>query len=262
MGKLDGKVAIITGGASGIGEATVKLFVEEGAKVVIADIDEEKGNNLAQSLEGSAVFQKTDVLEEEEIKALVQRAVSEFGRLDIMHNNAGAFGARGSILDVEAKDFDFTFSLLIRSAFLGIKHAGIVMKEQGSGIILNTCSISSFTAGYGPHVYQAAKAALNMLTRTAALELAEYGIRINCISPGGVHTPLIGGAFDLDEDGTQNVAKGIAKTLPLNRVGTPLDMAKGALFLCCDDSSYITSHNLVIDGAESTGQKWTKQGMH
>ena len=136
------------------------------------------------------------------------------------------------------------------------------MKEQGSGIILNTCSISSFTAGYGPHVYQAAKAALNMLTRTAALELAEYGIRINCISPGGVYTPLIGGAFDLDEDGTQNVAKGIAKTLPLNRVGTPLDMAKGALFLCCEDSSYITSHNLVIDGAESTGQKWTKQGMH
>ncbi len=262
MGKLDGKVAIITGGASGIGEATVKLFVEEGAKVVIADIDVERGEKLAASLGDAAVFQKADVLKEEAVKTLVQRAVTEFGQLDIMHNNAGAFGARGAILEIDGDGFDFTFNLLVRSVFFGIKHAGIVMKEQGSGVILNTCSISSFTAGYGPHLYQAAKAAVNMLTRSVALELADYGVRINCFSPGGVYTPLIGEALDLDEEGTKNVAKGMGSALPLNRVGTPLDMAKGALFLCCDDSSYITSHNLVIDGGESTGKKYKKQGMH
>lgn len=262
MERLKGRSAIITGGASGIGAATVKLFVEEGARVVIADIDEENGNALAESLGGRAVFQKADVTKEEDIKGLVKRACKEYGQLDIMHNNAGAFGARGSILETEVKDFDFTLALLVRSVFLGVKHAGIVMKEQGKGVILNTCSISSFTPGYGPHIYQASKAAVLQFTKTVALELAEYGIRMNCISPGGVYTPLIGNAFDMDEAATEKIAEGIGPTLPLNRAGLPIDIARAALFLCSDEADYITSQNLVIDGAEATGKKWTMQGMH
>ncbi len=262
MGKLEGKVAIVTGGASGIGDGFVKLFVEEGAKVVIADIDLDRGNALADKLGDSAIFQKTDVTSEMEVKSLVDRAVSEFGKLNIMCNNAGSFGARGSILETELKDFEFTFALLVRSVFLGVKHAGNVMKKQNSGVIVNTCSISATTPGYGPHVYQAAKAAVLQFTKTVALELAEYGIRINCVSPGGVYTPLIGNALDLDENQLEEITSVVSDSLPMGRVGMPLDIAQAAVFLCSDAASYITSQNLIVDGAEATGAKWSKQGMH
>jgi len=262
MNKFEGKVAIITGGASGIGEAAVRKFVEEGACVVIADLQENKGQALASSLGEKALFHKTDVTSEPDVKALVDFAVSEFGRLDIMHNNAGAFGVRGSALEIEADGFDKTFALLVKSVFLGMKYAGAQMKAQGSGAILNTASISATTPGYGPHIYQGAKAAVLQLTKTIALEFAEYNVRVNCISPGGVYTPLIGNAFGIDAKTTEDIAKGMAKTLPLNRVGTPQDIARAALFLCSDDASYITAQNLIVDGAESTGKKYKHQGIH
>jgi NAD(P)-dependent dehydrogenase (short-subunit alcohol dehydrogenase family) len=262
LNRLENKVAIITGAASGIGRGVAELFLEEGAMVVIADINEELGTETAAQLGDNARFKKTDVTSDEDVKALVDYAVSEFGKLDILHSNAGAFGARGSLLEIDGDGFDFTFKLLVKSVFLGMKHAGAVMKEQGSGVILNTASISATTPGYGPHIYQAAKAAVLQLTKTAALEYAEYNIRVNCISPGGVYTPLIGNALGMDEKATAEVADGMGNILPMNRVGTPLDIARGALFLCSDEASYITAQNLTVDGAEGTGKKYKHQGVH
>jgi len=262
LNRLKDKVAIITGGASGIGRGIVELFVEEGAKVIIADINETAGKEAVAQLGSNTRFRKTDVTSEADVKALVDYAVSEFGRLDIMHNNAGAFGVRCSTLEIDAEGFDKTFALLVKSVFLGMKYAGLAMKNQGSGVILNTASISATTPGYCPHIYQGAKAAVLQLTKTIALEFAEYNVRVNCISPGGVYTPLIGNAFGIDATTTEDIAKGMAKTLPLNRVGTPQDIARAALFLCSDDASYITAQNLVVDGAESTGKKYKHQGIH
>ncbi len=262
MGKLEGKIAIITGGAQGIGAASVKHFVSEGAKVLIADIEIERGEALAKELDGSAVFQRTDVTDEADTQALVQRACSEFGRLDIMWNNAGGFGIRGSILETPVDDFDKTLALLIRSVFLGTKHAGIVMKEQGSGAILNTCSISANTPGYGPHIYQAAKAAVEQFTKTVALELGEYGTRINCVSPGGVPTQLITSALGAPEEAAAGIGAAMAQTLPLGRVCTGEDIARAAAFLCSEEAAYITAQNLIVDGAESTGKKWSTQPLH
>lgn len=260
-GRLQGKVAIVTGGAGGIGQGVVRRFVAEGAAVVFADIDEARGELLAKELGARARYQRADVTSEADIEALVARARSEFGGLDIMFSNAGGFGARGSILEVSVDDFDATFALLTRSVFLGIKHAGSVLAEQGHGAILNTASISATTAGYGPQIYQAAKAAVVALTRAAALELAEKGVRVNCISPGGVATPLIGNALGLDANAMPAIEQGMAAGVPLGRTGTPDDMARVAVFLCSDDARFVTAQNWVVDGGESTGSAFSKQAL-
>ncbi len=262
MGKLEGKVAIITGGAGGIGSESVRRFTAEGAKVVFADLDDQQGEALAKEIGATAHFQHADVTSEVDIQALVDRARSEFGGLDIMFSNAGGFGARGSILDIEVDDFDFTLALLLRSVFLGIKCAGSVMAEQGHGVILNTASISASTPGYGPHIYQAAKAAVVQLTRSVALEMGEKGVRVNCVSPGGVPTRLITGALGLGDEALDGIAKGMSIDLPLGRTATPSDIAGAAVFLCSDDASYITAQNLIVDGAESTGKKFSMQGLN
>ncbi len=262
MGKLAGKTAIITGGAAGIGAAGVQLFCDEGARVVIADVDRERGEALAASLGKKAVFQRTDVTSDAEVAALIERARSEFGGLDILWSNAGGFGARGSILEIEPEAFDKTLALLVRSVFLGIKHAGIHMKAQGEGVILNTCSISANTPGYGPHIYQAAKAAVEQLTKTVALELAEYGIRMNCVSPGGVPTRLITGALGAPDEAAAGIAQAMASILPMGRTCAPEDVARAAIFLCSDEASYITAQNLTVDGGEATGKKWSNQHLH
>src|SRR6478736_6510741 len=178
--RLQDKVAIITGAASGIGRGVADLFVSEGAKVVVADMNEEGGKAAVAELGANARFFKCDVTSEDSVKAMVDFAVSEFGRLDILHNNAGAFGARGAVEEIQVKDFDFTFALLVRSVFLGCKYAAAQMRKQGhGGSIINTASISATTPGYGPHIYQAAKAAVLQLSKTFALELAEQKIRVN-----------------------------------------------------------------------------------
>jgi NAD(P)-dependent dehydrogenase (short-subunit alcohol dehydrogenase family) len=262
MGKLEGKVAVITGGAGGIGTAAVRLFCQEGARVVFADIDDAKGELLAKEVGEGAIFQRADVTSEAEISALIERAGSEFGGLDIMFSNAGGFGARGSLTEIEVADFDATLALLIRSVFLGMKHAGAVMLEQGSGAILNTASISATTPGYGPHIYQAAKAAVVTLSQSAALEFAEKGVRVNCVSPGGVPTPLISNALGVGDDAMQGIAKGMSYGVPMGRTATPEDIARAAVFLCSDDAEYITAQNLVVDGGESTGKKFSKQALN
>ncbi len=258
---LKDKVAIVTGAASGIGKGVAKRLISEGAKVVIADINDEAGEALVSELGEHARYKHTDVTDEKSVKALVEFAVSEFGKLDIMHNNAGAFGARGSILEIDGEGFDKTYSLLVKSVFLGMKYAGLAMKEKG-GTIINTASISATKPGYGPHLYQGAKAAVRQLTKSVALELAQYKVRVNCISPGGVYTPLIGNAFGMDEKTTEEMGKGMAAMLPLGRQGTPDDMADAVVYLASELSAYVTGQDLIIDGAEGLGQRWKDQGLN
>ncbi len=193
--RLEGKVAVITGGTSGIGEATARRFVQEGARVVFAGRSEDKGAALARELGERAVFQRADVLREADIAALVDAAVSRFGRLDCLFNNAGA-PTPGTLDSVTEADFDFAMRLLVGSVVFGIKHAARVMKPQKSGSIINNSSIAAHRTGQGKYLYSPAKAAVSHLTRVAGVELGPYGIRVNAISPGAIATPIFWGGSE------------------------------------------------------------------
>src|SRR5579875_3733309 len=184
MGRLTGKVAAITGAASGIGRATAVLFAAEGAAVVIGDLNVEGGEAAVRECKengGRAVFQKTDVASEADVKAMIARAVSEFGRLDITYNNAGLVGALGPLEEVTVEEWDRTQAVLLRGVFLGIKHSIAPMRQAGGGSIISTASIAGMRGGFGPHPYSAAKAGVINLTQCAAVEFAKDRIRVNCI---------------------------------------------------------------------------------
>ncbi len=261
MGRLDGKVAVITGGASGIGEATVRLFTEEGACVLIADIQDEKGRRLGDELGESTEYLHADVSREVDVKAAVGRAIDRFGRLDCMFNNAGIAGPTGPIEKVTVEGFDEAVGVLLRGVFLGIKHAAQVMKRQGSGSIINTSSVAGIRTGYGNHVYSAAKAAVIQLTRSVAMELGESGVRVNCICPGFIATPLIGRARGLSQQEADKMVGEIEAAFenaqPIRRPGLPLDIAKAALWLASDESSFVNGHSLVVDGGVVGGRSWS-----
>src|SRR3990170_8352595 len=261
MSKLDGKVAVITGGASGIGKATVQLFVEEGARVIIADIQDDQGEALARDTSGRALYQHTDVSRESEVKRAVDRALSEFTRLDCMFNNAGFGGAVGPIEDIPVDEYDLTMNVLLRGVFLGMKHAARQMKTQGSGSIISTASVAGLRVGYGPHVYSAAKAAIIHLTRSVATELGESGIRVNCICPGGIATPIFKGAFPEADEATvvEAVKPLLAQLSPLKRSGLPEDIANAAAWLASDDATFVNGHALVVDGGLVGGLLWSQQ---
>jgi NAD(P)-dependent dehydrogenase (short-subunit alcohol dehydrogenase family) len=263
LGRLDGKVAVITGGASGIGEGTVRLFVDEGARVVIADVQDKKGEVLADTLGGRAVYQRTDVTEEVDVKAAVQRAVDEYGRLDCMFNNAGFGGAVGPIEEIPVDEYDKTMNVLLRGVFLGMKHAAPVMKAQGSGSIISTASVAGIKGGDGPHIYSAAKAAVIHLTRSVSLELGESGVRVNCICPGGIATPIFKGAFpdQTVDDATivESVKPFLKEFQPIKRAGVADDIARAALFLASDESTFVTGHAMVVDGGFTAGRMWSQQ---
>jgi NAD(P)-dependent dehydrogenase (short-subunit alcohol dehydrogenase family) len=259
MGKLDGKVAVITGGASGIGEASVRLFAAEGARVVIADVQDDKGKRLEAELDERAVYVHADVTQEAQIKAAIDTAVERFGRLDAIYNNAGVPGPSGSIADISIEDFDLTAHILFRAVFLGMKHAAPVMRKQGFGSIISTASVAGLETGDAGHIYSACKAAVIHLTRSVAKELGEYNIRVNCICPGGIATPIFGKAMGLPTemaDQTVDAMKGyLAKAQPIPRAGLPDDIAKAALWLASDDSSFVNGHALVVDGGLIWGPK-------
>ena len=247
--RLEGQIAVVTGGASGMGRATVLRFLDEGASVVIADLNEATGQEtlgLAEARGGSqrVRFLRTDVSREDDVRAAVALAVDDFGRLDCMFNNAGIGGAIGSILETEAEDWDFTFAVLVRGVFFGIKHAGQVMRGSGrGGSIINTASIGAYSGGAGPIAYSAAKAAVVNLGMAAAVELAAHRIRVNTISPGGILTPLAYG------DGGEELAEERMRLMqPWPCVGQGDHIAAAALFLASRESEFVTGHSLTVDG--------------
>ncbi len=251
MGRLDNKVAVITGGASGMGLATVDRFLDEGASVVIADFNEETGNeavNLAgQRGHGDRVtFIKTDVASESDIVAMIDKAVNDFGRLDIVFNNAGVGGAIGPLTETTVEDWDYTFDVLAKGVFLSIKHAARVMKAQAEGgSIINTASIAGLSGDGGPLVYSAAKSAVVSLSQSAAVELAPDRIRVNAICPGFIATPLAAGGQKGNLEATE---RSFAKSQPWPEYGKGEHIAGAALFLASDDSMFVTGEKIVVDG--------------
>lgn len=256
MGKLDGKVALVTGGASGIGAATVRLFAAEGARVVIADMQDDKGQDVARALGADGAFVHVNVTLEDEVQAAVETAVERWGRLDCLFNNAGFGGALGPIESTSVEEYDMTFDVLLKGVFLGIKHAAPVMKRQRAGSILSTASVAGIEAGVGPHLYSVAKAGVIHLTKSVALELGEYGIRANCICPGAIVTPLAVGKPAPTERQVEGLRRGAADMHALGRVGEPEEIAHAALWLASDDASFVTGQALAVDGGITAGRPW------
>jgi NAD(P)-dependent dehydrogenase (short-subunit alcohol dehydrogenase family) len=245
---LEGRVAVITGGASGMGRASVLRFLGEGARVIAADLNEAKGAELAAECasRGDAKrlrFVRADVAEERDVAGLVETALAEFGRLDVMFNNAGVGGAFGPITETEVSAWDETFAIDTRSVFLGIKHAARAMIAGGrGGSIINTASVAALSGGGGAQAYSAAKAAVASLTQSTALELAPHRIRVNAICPGAIYTPLMHG-------GNETAADQWVKAIqPWPDRGEPEHIAGAALFLASDDSVFVSGHLLVVDG--------------
>ena len=251
-GRLDGKVAVITGGAGGIGEGTVRRFVAEGARVVIADLDASRGPALAAELGESTRFLRTDVSAEDDVAAAIDHAVREFGRLDVMFNNAGIVGVIGRIAETSTDAWDRTVAVLMRSVFLGIKHAARVMLPQRSGSIISTSSTAGLMGGLGPHCYTACKHAVIGLTRSAASELGPSGIRVNAISPGNTVTAMTSAVISGDHTATQLAAEKIAAGSYLGIAGFPEDIANAALYLASDEARYVAGHTLVVDAGQTT----------
>jgi NAD(P)-dependent dehydrogenase (short-subunit alcohol dehydrogenase family) len=251
--ELAGKVAVVTGGVSGIGRGIVDVFLEEGARVVVGDIDDAAGHALRAELGGDVAFQHTDVTVEADMEALIARAVSEFGALNVMVNNAGALGEQSGLLDLDAAGFTRTTDLLLRSVVLGHKHAGRRMKEQGTGgSIVSMSSIAGIQAGLSSVSYDAAKAGVLQVARTATYELAPYGIRSNVIMPGLILTPIMAKATSLDPSEYPAFVEALAAPLgelhPIGRGGLPRDLANAALFFASDRSAFITGQNIAVDG--------------
>jgi NAD(P)-dependent dehydrogenase (short-subunit alcohol dehydrogenase family) len=261
VGKLDGKVAVITGGASGIGAAAVRLFVEEGCRVVIVDVQDDKGARLADELGKSSAYLHADVSRESDVSGAIAHALARFGRLDCLHNNAGLGGVSGPIAEIPVDGYDQTMGVLLRGVFLGMKHAAPIMRRQGSGSIISTASVAGLQAGYGPHIYSAAKAAVVHLTRSVAMELGESGVRVNCICPGGIATPIFGAALGVSGAEADKVAETMKVLLtafqPIQRAGLPEDIARAALWLASDDSSFVNGHALIVDGGLIGGRMWS-----
>lgn len=260
MGRLEGKVAVVTGGSSGIGEGIARRFVAEGARVVIGDIADEAGEAIVASLGSGTRYRNCDVTSEEAVESLVATATEEFGRLDIMVNNAGAIGALGSILDLSIQEWDATIALLLRSAFLGMRYAGRVLVDQGEGgSIISTASIAAHSPGNGPHAYGTAKAGVVHLTKRVALELGESCIRVNAICPGGIVTPLVLGAVGLGPEAKDDMEEAMASLRPYPRVGKPDDIAAAAVWLASSDGEFVTGQAITVDGGESVGPRWADQ---
>jgi len=237
----------------------VRLFAAEGAEVVVADVQDERGGRLASEL--GAEYVHADVTREEDVEAAVSHAVDVYGRLDCMFNNAGIAGAVGPIESVTVEAFDRTVAVLLRGAFLGVKHAAPVMRAQGGGSIINTASVAAIRTGYGNHVYSAAKAGVVQLTRSVAMELGEDNVRVNCVLPGFIPTPMIARARGVplgEADGKLGViTEAFREAQPIRRPGHPDDIAKAALWLASDDSSFVNGHALVVDGGVSSGRMWS-----
>jgi len=257
-GRLDGRIALITGGCSGIGLATVERFVAEGARVLVADLQDDKGRMLEQRFAREVAYRHCDVTREADIAAALAAVDEIFGGLDILFNNAGAAGAPAGIADMQTADWDATMDLLLRGPMLGIKHAVPLMRARGGGSIINTASIAGLEAGWGL-AYGVAKAGVIHLSKLAAAELAVDNIRVNAICPGVIVTPIFGVAVGLTrvaaDQMTGTLAGAAARMQPLRRAGRPEDIAAAALYFASDDSGFVTGTYQIVDGGIRVGQR-------
>jgi NAD(P)-dependent dehydrogenase (short-subunit alcohol dehydrogenase family) len=245
--RLDGKVALITGVAAGIGRATANLFAKEGARIVGADIDEEGGKSITEKIQafgGGMTFVKTDVSHESDIKALFE-ITREMGGVDILFNNAGVEVAKG-LLDTSEEDWDKNVNVNLKSVFFCCKYAIQQMKENGKGVIINNSSVAGLVGSFSP-AYSAAKGGIIALTKALAADFGEYNIRVNCICPGAIETPMLERVIEFQGDSNEVRARRL-KNYPLNRFGYPHEVAQTALFLASDDSTFVTGATIVVDG--------------
>jgi NAD(P)-dependent dehydrogenase (short-subunit alcohol dehydrogenase family) len=256
---MKGQVAVVTGGAGGIGSAIARLFVAEGGRVVIADVQAERGEALAHELGSTARFRPLDVASEEAFRDLLHETERDWGQLDCLINNAGDPGPTGPIEATSLADFDRALAVLFRSVFVGTKYAVPWMKKRRSGTIINIASVSGLIAGSGGHTYSAAKAAVIHLTKSTALELGEWGIRVNCVCPGGVATPMIGQALGLTQPLSDlgRVGEVMAANQPIPKPIRPEDIAEAVRWLASEESAMVTGHALVVDGGSLAGSSWS-----
>lgn len=266
-GRLDGKVALITGGASGIGLGTTELFVAEGAQVVVADLQDEKGAMLEQRFKGAVRYAHCDVTSEADIVAATALADSEFGGLDVLFNNAGIAGLPGGVAEVEVEGWDRIFAILVRGPAVGMKHALPLMQARGGGSIINTASIAGLQAGWGPLAYSAAKAAVVHMSKVAAAQLAKDKVRVNAICPGLIATSIFGNAVGLPRDQADQLAAMVAQNAPtvqpIPKAGLPEDIAEAALYLASDGSRFVTGTHIVVDGGITIGSRhaWDTEAL-
>ena len=265
MGRLDDKVAVITGATSGIGRRTAELFAKEGACVVVSGRRQVEGQALASSLGPQALYVSADVAEDEQVENLIQTAMDKFGRIDCLFNNAGIPGKAGGVENLEGGQINSELAVLINGVLYGMKHVAPIMKRQGSGTIINTGSIAGQRAGYGVSlVYSLAKAAVIHASKCVAMELAEHKIRVNSLSPGAIVTGIFGKAFGLDDaqadaDGaTDDLLDRFNGAQPYPRAGIAEDIARAALFLASDDSEFVTGTDILVDGGMIAGRRWSE----
>jgi NAD(P)-dependent dehydrogenase (short-subunit alcohol dehydrogenase family) len=262
-GRLEGKVAVITGAASGIGRGTVDLFVAEGAKVIAADIQDDRGARIEEEHKGRARYVRCDVSVESDIANAMAAATKHFGRLDCLFNNAGTGGARDLADGVTAEGFDTVMHLHVRAALFGMKYAVPAMRAQGGGSIVTTASVAGLQAGYGPILYSIAKAAIVHMTHVAAAQLGASNIRVNCICPGLIATNIfaqgLGIPSQLGETRLDAIAEAAKNSQPIPRGGRPRDIAEAALYLASDGSDFVTGHALVVDGGLTLGPSGAAQ---
>lgn len=259
VNELDGKVAVVTGAASGIGRGLAERFVAEGARVVIADVETDRGEALAQSLGANAVFWQTDVSDPEQVGALVSGAVETFGGLHVMVNNAGISSPLRKLLDDDLADFHRVMGVNVLGVMAGTRDAARYMAEHGGGSIINITSIGGIQAGGGVMIYRASKAAVIQFTKAAAIELAYHEIRVNAIAPGNIPTPILGkSGTGMDPERLKQFEARIRETMredrPLKREGTPEDVAEAALYFATDRSRYVTGTVLPVDGGTVAGK--------
>jgi xanthoxin dehydrogenase len=254
MMRLENKTALITGGASGIGAAATRRFIEEGCRVLICDIQAESGAEFAQSFGDRATFMVCDVTREENVAEAMNTAVEQFGKLDIVFHSAGIVGAVGPIVTTPSAEWRFTIDVLLHGTFYTLKHAARVMLPNRSGSIISMASTAGLQGGLGPHAYAAAKHAVVGLTKNVATELCAKGIRVNAIAAASVATPMVAAVLTGDPNDIQGAKAKLAEVSPLvGRAGLALDVANAALWLASDESGYTTGHTLTTDAGITIG---------
>jgi NAD(P)-dependent dehydrogenase (short-subunit alcohol dehydrogenase family) len=252
--RLQGKVAVVTGGASGIGAASVRRFVAEGCRVVIGDIQQGPGEAFAAGFGDCAAFAVCDVTREQDVAALVDLALSRFGALDVMFNNAGIVGAVGPIDTTPAAEWHASIDVLLNGVFYGMKHAARVMKPRRRGSIISMASTAGLMGGLGPHAYAAAKHAVVGLTKNVGAELCAFGIRVNAIAAASMATPMVASVLAGDPAAIEEAKRKLAEASPLrDRPGLAEDVANAALWLASDESGYTTGHTLTTDAGITAG---------